>query len=78
MANRRTFVPENPACLSLETRLAPSGSGWLNHTLNQIGHFFSAHHHSNNAAAGIEQMWKDSAKGHHAATAAPAFQTTPK
>jgi hypothetical protein len=69
MANRRSFVPENPTCLSLETRLAPSGSGWLNHTLNDIGHFFSVHHHNTNAAAGIEQLWKDSAKTTHAAQA---------
>jgi hypothetical protein len=78
MATRRTFVPENPACLSLETRLAPSSSGWVNHTLNNIGHFFSVHHHSSNAAAGIEQMWKDSAKAYQAAKAAQAHHAKAK
>jgi hypothetical protein len=78
MATRRTFVPENPACLSLETRLTPSSSGWLNHTFNQIGHFFSVHHHNTNAAAGIEQMWKDTAKADHAAKVAQAHHAKAK
>jgi hypothetical protein len=78
MATRRSFVPENPACLSLETRLAPSSSGWLNHTLKDIGNFFTPQHHSANAAAGIEQLWKDSAKSLHAAQVAQAHHAKVK
>jgi hypothetical protein len=78
MATRRSFVPENPARLSLEARLAPSGSGWLNHTLTDIGNFFTGHHHNTNAAAGIAQLWKDSAKATHAAQVAQAHHAKVK
>jgi hypothetical protein len=72
MATRRSFIPEKPACLGLETRLAPSGGGWLNQTLKDLGNRLTPHHHNTNAAAGIEQMWKDSAKAEHAAQVAQA------
>jgi hypothetical protein len=72
MATRRSFVPENPACLGLEARLAPSVGGWFNQTFKDIGNLLTPHHHSTNAAAGIEQMWKDSAKATHAAQVAQA------
>ena len=78
MATRRSFVPENPTLLSLETRLAPSGSDWLSHAFKEIGNRLTPHHHSTNAAAGIEQMWKDSAKADHAAAVAHAHAHHPK
>ncbi len=63
MRNRRTFVPENPAGLSLEERLAPSSiSGWFDHTYRQIRDKIAPHHHNQNAAAGIQQLWNNSAK----------------
>ena len=74
MAKRRSFVPACPMNLTLEERLAPSSIGdWFtsqyNHIKQDLGITHKANHH--NAAAGIEQLWKDSAtlsKPHPAAS----------
>jgi hypothetical protein len=78
MATRRSFVPENPSCLALETRLAPSVGGWLSHTFKDLGNRLTPHHQNTNAAAGIAQMWKDSAKADHAAQVAHAHHAKVK
>lgn len=65
MARRRAFIPQSPSSSSLEGRLAPSGLDWFSHQLNSLGDRLMPHHHNHNAAAGIEQMWKDSAKLSH-------------
>ena len=65
MAKRRSFVPECPASsASLEGRVVLSSIGdWFtsqyNHVKQDLG---ITHKSSHNAAAGIEQLWKDSAK----------------
>jgi hypothetical protein len=83
MAKRRSFVPEGPAGSSLEGRVALS-------TFGQIGHWFSSqygyvkqdlgitHKKNKDAAAGVQDLWNNSAKlskphpaattAHHAAT----------
>jgi hypothetical protein len=78
MLTRRSFVPENPAGLGLEARLAPSVGGWLSHEFKDLGNFLTPTHHSTNAAAGIEQMWKDSAKATHTAQVAQAHHAKVK
>ncbi len=66
MAKRRRFVPEGPINASLEIRIAPT-------SLSSIGNWFTSQYNHvkqdlgitkkppPNAAAGIEQLWKNSA-----------------
>jgi hypothetical protein len=63
MAKRRSFVPEGPASASLEGRVVLSSIGsWFDseftHLKEDLG--FS-HKASTNAAAGIENLWANSA-----------------
>jgi hypothetical protein len=64
MAKRRSYVPECPASASLEGRVVLSSIGdWFTSQYNHIKEDLGiTHKHSANAAAGIEQLWKDSAK----------------
>jgi hypothetical protein len=67
MAKRASFVPESPDASSLEGRVVLS-------TFGEIGNWFSSqyhevtndlgitHKHTNDAASGIEKLWKESAK----------------
>jgi hypothetical protein len=67
MAKRRSFVPESPMNASLEGRVVLS-------TLGAIGDWFTSQYNNvkedlgitqrppQNAAAGIQQLWNDSAK----------------
>ena len=65
MSKRRVFIPDAPTCSILESRLAPSGGGFLG-----LGTFFDklgndlgiTHHSSANAASGIQQLWNESTK----------------
>jgi hypothetical protein len=64
MARRRSFVPECPTAASLEGRVVLSSIGdWF---VSQYNHIKEDLHitkkHDPNAAAGIAQLWKDSAK----------------
>ena len=64
MAKRRSFVPECPTTASLEGRVVLSSIGdWFtsqyNHVKEDLG---ITHKHNHDAAAGIGQLWKDSAK----------------
>jgi hypothetical protein len=71
VANRRSFVPGNLAALTLESREAPSAGSWLSHQFTDLKRRLTPQHHSHNAAAGIQQMWKDNVKlsrPHHVAT----------
>lgn len=59
---KRTFTPADPNGDPLELRLAPSSgiNGFFHDTFKKIGDNLSfKHHHNKNAAAGIDQMWKD-------------------
>jgi len=63
MARRRSFVPECPTSSSLEGRVVLSSIGsWFtsqyNHVKQDLG---ITHKHNNDASAGIQQLWNDSA-----------------
>ena len=83
MANkRRRFVPEGPINASLEIRIAPSSIGdWFTSQYNHIKEDLGiTHKKSTNAAAGIEQLWKNSAtlsKPTHPAAPHPAASHHP-
>ena len=64
MAKRRSFVPECPANVSLEGRVVLSSIGdWFTSQYNHIKEDLGiTHKHGKNAAAGIEQLWKNSAQ----------------
>ena len=63
MAKRRSFVPENPSTVSLEGRVVLSSIGsWFTSQYNHVKEDLGITHKPNsNAAAGIEQLWKNSA-----------------
>jgi len=63
MAKRRSFVPECPMDASLEGRVVLSSIGdWFTSQYNHIKEDLGiTHKPSKNAAAGIENMWKNSA-----------------
>jgi hypothetical protein len=62
MAKRRSFVPECPSTASLEGRVVLSSIGdWFTSQYNHIKEDLGiTHKPSTNAAAGIEQLWKES------------------
>jgi hypothetical protein len=63
MTKRRSFVPECPASASLEGRVVLSSIGdWFTSQYNHIKEDLGFTHKQNtNAAAGIQQLWNDSA-----------------
>ena len=63
MARRRSFVPECPTSASLEGRVVLSSIGsWFTSQYDHIKQDLGiTHKHNNNAAAGIQQLWNNSA-----------------
>jgi hypothetical protein len=64
MARRRSFVPEGPTSTSLEGRVVLSSIGdWFSSEFNHLKEDLGfTHKASTNAAAGIENLWANSAK----------------